>query len=209
MTSRQAPIPDELSLGGMRNRQKNRTRKALVDAAAELLREGRDPTVAEVAEVAEVSRATAYRYFPTREALLVEIKMFAPDGPAEVLDQVASETNDPVERAGIMARHVAQWAVANEPALRTVLRLSLDPQTGVERPGHRVAWIAEILKPLEGTVDGASLARLSAALTLLFGIDPIIPLTDFAGLDNKHVVEVIEWVARTLVRCVADEGGRR
>lgn len=209
MTNRQAPIPHELSPGGMRHRQKNRTRKALVNAAAELLREGRDPTVAEVAEVAEVSRATAYRYFPTREALMVEIQMFAPDGPAETLDQVASETNDPVERAGILARHVAQWAVDNEPALRTLLRLSLDPQTGVERPGHRVAWIAEILKPLEGTVDRASLGRLAAALTLVFGIDPIIPLTDFAGLGKVEVVDVIEWVARTLVRCVTEEAGRR
>jgi AcrR family transcriptional regulator len=158
--------------------------------------------VAEVAEVAEVSRATAYRYFPTREALLVEIKMFAPDGPMDVFDRVASESDDPVERVGILARRVAEWAVDNEAALRTLLRLSLDPQTGVRRPGHRVRWIAEVLEPLQGKVDEATLERLSAALTLLFGIDPVISLTDFGGLGSAQVVEVIEWVARTLVRCV-------
>lgn len=208
VTERQLPLSDELSAGGMRHRQKNRTRRALVNATAELLRQGRDPTVAEVAEIAEVSRATAYRYFPSREALLLEIKMFAPDGPMDVFDRVASETDDPVERVGILAREVAQWAVDNEPVLRTLLRLSLDPQTGVHRPGHRVRWIAEVLEPLRGEIEEASLERLSAALTLVFGIDPVVSLTEFAGLGPEQVVEVIEWVARTLVRCVVQDSNR-
>jgi len=57
-------------LSTTRHRQKKRTRKALLDAAVELIRQGREPTVAEVAAVGEVSRATAYRYFPTQESLL-------------------------------------------------------------------------------------------------------------------------------------------
>lgn len=196
---------EALSLEGMRHRQKNRTRKALLNAAAELMRKGREPTVAEVAEVGEVSRATAYRYFPTQESLLVEMRMFAPEGPLEMFDRVVRESGDPVERVGVLAREVSEWALQNETALRTLLRLSLDPETGVRRPGHRIRWIAEALQPLQGKVDGTTLDRLSSALTMLLGIDPIIPLRDFAELPPTRAIEVIEWAARTLVRSVLDD----
>lgn len=194
-----------LSPGGMRHRQKNRTRKALLNAAAELIRQGRQPTVAEVAEVAEVSRATAYRYFPTQDSLLVEIRMFTSEGPIEIFDRVVLETADPVERVGVLARQVSEWAFHNETALRTLLRLSLDPKTGVRRPGHRIRWITEALQPLQGTVDDTTLDRLSSALTMILGIDPIIPLTDFAKLPPAQAIEVIEWAARTLVRSVVED----
>jgi AcrR family transcriptional regulator len=187
----------------MRHRQKNRTRKALLNAAAELVRQGRQPTVAAVAEEGEVSRATAYRYFPTQESLFAEMRMFAPEGPIERFDRVL-ETTDPVERVGVLTRQVAEWAFQNEPALRTWLRLSLDPGTGVRRPGHRTRWIAEALQPLQGKVDGATLDRLSSALTMLLGIDPIVPLRDFAELPPARAIEVIEWAARTLVRSVVE-----
>ncbi|HEV2027017.1 MAG TPA: TetR family transcriptional regulator [Candidatus Dormibacteraeota bacterium] len=192
----------------MRHRQKNRTRKALLNAASELLRLGREPTVAEVAEVAEVSRATAYRYFPTQESLLIEMRMFAPEGPVERFDRVALETGDPVERVGVLAREVSEWAFQNETTLRTLLRLSLDPETGFRRPGHRIRWIAEALQPLQGKVDGTTLDRLSSALTMFFGIDPIIPLTDFAELPPAKAIEVIEWAARTLVRSVVEDSAK-
>src|ERR1700687_316277 len=205
MSRSEVPKTEALSPGGMRHRQKNRTRRALLDAAAELMRQGREPTVAEVAEVAEVSRATAYRYFPTQESLLVEMRMFAPEGPLEMFDRVVLESGDPVERVGVLVREVSHWALQNETALRTLLRLSLDPETGVRRPGHRIRWIAEALKPLQGRVDGATLDRLSSALTMLLGIDPIIPLRDFAELPPTKATEVIEWAARMLVRSVVDD----
>src|SRR5438045_3173451 len=52
-----------------RANQKRRTRQALIDAAVALRNEGRDPGFAEVAERALVSRATAYRYFASVQAL--------------------------------------------------------------------------------------------------------------------------------------------
>ncbi len=204
MSGRHRPKIAELSTKGMRHRQKNRTRKALLNAAAELVRQGREPTVAEVAEVGEVSRATAYRYFPTQESLFAEMRMFAPEGPIERFDRVL-ETADPVERVGVLARQVSEWAFENEPALRTWLRLSLDPKSGVRRPGHRTRWIAEALEPLQGKIDGGALDRLSNALTMLLGIDPIVPLRDFAKVPPAEAIDVIEWAARTLVRSVVDD----
>jgi AcrR family transcriptional regulator len=55
-----------------RPNQRSRTRKDLLEAAARLIKQGRKPSLEEIAEEALVSRATAYRYFPNVEALLVE-----------------------------------------------------------------------------------------------------------------------------------------
>ena len=62
-------------VAGQRERvnQKRRTRAALVQAARELLEQGRTPTIADVADEALVSRATAYRYFPSQEHLLLDV----------------------------------------------------------------------------------------------------------------------------------------
>ena len=54
-----------------RTRQKERTRKALVAAARGLVAEGKTPTVEEAASAADISRTTAYRYFPSQRMLLV------------------------------------------------------------------------------------------------------------------------------------------
>lgn len=55
-----------------RPNQRRRTRKDLLDAASRLMKQGRKPSLEEIAEEALVSRATAYRYFPNVEAMLHE-----------------------------------------------------------------------------------------------------------------------------------------
>ena len=48
-------------------------RKILLDAAQQLMGQGITPSVAELAEHAQVSRATAYRYFPSQSALIAAV----------------------------------------------------------------------------------------------------------------------------------------
>ena len=55
-----------------RPNQTSRTRKDLLQAASRLMKQGRRITLEDVAEEALVSRATAYRYFSSVDALLVE-----------------------------------------------------------------------------------------------------------------------------------------
>ena len=47
-----------------------RTRRLMLDTASRLMQAGATPSVSEVAEAAGVSRATAYRYFPSQAALV-------------------------------------------------------------------------------------------------------------------------------------------
>ena len=53
------------------SRTRRRTHGALVAAARDLVGEGLTPTVEDAAARADVSRTTAYRYFPNQTALLV------------------------------------------------------------------------------------------------------------------------------------------
>ena len=58
-----------------RTNQKRRTRAAIKAAAADLIQRGKTPTMADIAEAALVSKSTAYRYFPSLEALIAEIML--------------------------------------------------------------------------------------------------------------------------------------
>jgi len=179
-----------------RERQKNRTRRALVDAAAGLVRDGRAPTVAEAAEAAEVSRATAYRYFPSQEMLLAEVALFAAGGP--LFDDDGAELAAP-EAVARLVRRVGEWAYESEQPLRTLLRISLDPDSGVTRPGHRVGWIAAALAPVRDQIDPETYDKLAASLTMLMGIDPVVVMTDIAGVSREQALDSLEWSARALV----------
>jgi AcrR family transcriptional regulator len=180
----------------VRQGQKNRTRRALVEAAAELMRAGGTPTVPEVAEAAEVSRATAYRYFPTQEMLTAEVALFAAGGPVDPLGGEDLPVADAVAR---LVRRVGEWTYESEAPLRTLMRLSLDPEAGVRRPGHRRGWISDALAPVREQLPDETYERLSTSLTLLMGIDPIVVMTDIAGADRERALDALEWSARALV----------
>jgi AcrR family transcriptional regulator len=180
-----------------RERQKNRTRRALIAAAAELVREGTTPTIPEAAEAAEVSRATAYRYFPTQELLLAEVALFAVSGP--LVDTSPDTDLPPADAVARLVRRVGEWAYSNEQPLRTLLRLSLDPSTGISRPGHRTGWIADALAPVRDQIDLDTYDKLTTSLTLLLGIDPVVVMTDIAGVSRKRALDSLEWTARALV----------
>src|SRR5438067_13907529 len=77
----------------------DRTAAAILDAAAHALSEhGRSTNMADVAAAASVSRATLYRYYPDREALLAALASHAlVDAAARLAD--AGLERAPVEEA--------------------------------------------------------------------------------------------------------------
>jgi AcrR family transcriptional regulator len=188
-----------------RERQKSRTRSALIAAADELFAAGVVPTVAAVAERADVARATAYRYFPTQEALLVETTFLGDSGPMRDIPALARTVADPGERMAQAVRTGAEWTLEREARLRMILRASLDPAGTTTRPARRRAYIAALLEPLD--LPPATRERLAGALTLLFGIDPIVALTDNSDIDRSQIPDVLGWTARALVQAALAEAG--
>jgi len=135
-----------------RDRQTRRTKRALLAAADELFAEGRVPTVAEVAERADVGRATAYRYFPTQEALLLETTFLGDSEPMRALPELANQIEDPAERVAEAVRRGAEWTLGREARLRAILRMSLEPEAGADRPARRRGYIAQLLASVKDDV---------------------------------------------------------
>jgi AcrR family transcriptional regulator len=187
-----------------RDRQTRRTKRALLAAADEIFGEGRVPTVADVAERADVARATAYRYFPTQEALLLETTFLGDSGPLRSIPELVDEIPDPPQRVAEAVRRGAAWALEREARLRTILRMSLEHES-TERPARRRAYIAQLLGDVGDRIPPDAYERLTGALTLVFGIDPIVSIRDNSDIPPERIPEILGWAAHELVRVALDE----
>ncbi len=185
---------------------KQRTLRLLREATRELLRTGGPLTVPATAELAGVSRATAYRYLPNNDAVVLHATMSLADNPLADADWASPAATAPdqlAERAAELVHATAAWAFDHETELRTMLRLSLAPERADVRPRrgltNRSRWIASLLEALPGDVPLASRDRLAAALTPLFGADAVVWTTDMAELPRDDAIELLDWIARVLV----------
>jgi AcrR family transcriptional regulator len=189
-----------------RTQQKARTRDALIAATRRLLAQGSTPTVEQAAAAAQISRATAYRYFPNQRTLLAATYPLI--DRRSLLPTPAPP--DPAARLAAVADAQTQLVLELEPELRTQLRLALDPQAPDRgqlplRRGRRLTWIEEALAPLRGQLPEDELQRLVHATGAVIGIEALVWLTDIAGLPRQQAVEIMRWSARTLLRAaVAD-----
>ena len=188
--------------------QRNRTRAAIIEAATALLREGRPPTVAEAAERALVSRATAYRYFPTQESLLLDVaNVEALMKPVE--DLVASfPTDDATQRLAALVRTMTPAMLSDEALIRTGERIYMDTWLANQpdgnhtpvRAGRRMRYIDEALSPLGDQLGEPARKRLRCALALTLGTHAVIAMKDSAGLDDdEEIVATLEWAAGALL----------
>jgi AcrR family transcriptional regulator len=198
-----------------RANQKARTRAAIVAAAQELQREGTAPTIDQAAERARVSRATAYRYFPTKEALLIELSEMTDASSAPLEALLASlKTDDIEERLLRLIDTFDGIVLAEEEHFRTFTRVSLDTwlrgrrngeDAPVVREGRRMRWLEAVLAPLD-ELPAERKRRLQAALALTLGGEAIITMKDVCRLDNDETLAVLRWAATALLRAAVQEG---
>jgi AcrR family transcriptional regulator len=188
--------------GGGRERQRRRTRKAILDAAVELLGRGENPSVAEIAEAADVSRRTVYLYFPTLEHLLADAAL---DAARATVEPSFEASGDAAERVEVLVRAVQQGFAETEALGRTIIRLTVGaprtttPGASPRRGYRRVEWIERALEPIRGELPPERFERLVSALTLLIGWESTIVLQDTRALEPAEAEDVCVWAARTLL----------
>jgi AcrR family transcriptional regulator len=196
-----------------RANQKERTRSAVVAAATQLLREGGQPTVAQAAELAKVSRATAYRYFPTQEAMLVEVAQVNPATEPVERWLASLEGGEPADRLQGLQSTFNGVMITEEVAMRTGLRVYIDTwlesrrqgetPTAV-REGRRIRWLDEALEPVRQQLKPAQWRRLRSALALTLGVEALVVMKDVCKVSDEEAMATLEWAAQALLAAGLD-----
>jgi AcrR family transcriptional regulator len=181
-----------------------RTYRILMAEAMTLVRRGRIPSVPEVAVRARVSRATAYRYFPSRSALVSAVvgEALAP------VRRFEPKPTDGLQRVRELFDRTFPLFKEFEPHMRAALQLSLEHESldrmGLleEEPyrrGHRRYMLHRAAAPLRATLGERTYERLIKALSLVYGIESYVVLRDIWGSSYRDVETVARWMVDALI----------
>jgi AcrR family transcriptional regulator len=197
---------------GERSNQKARTRGAILDAAIELLREGRPASVPEAAKRARVSLATAYRYFPSAEDLGDEASIELIDflaADAAIREAIEAAGEDVHARLEALIRALGWRMLTEQMPFRQQAKAGLDrwfaqQQVATEdrvpvRMGRRNAFTRQVLVPVEDRLTKEQLEQLVAALAIGWGTEAAITLTDVALLDPEPALETMVTTCRWIL----------
>ena len=195
--------------GTGRVNQKLRTRNAIIAAATELSRTGREVTMPEVARAALVSEATAYRYFPDLASLLQEAMAGQLPTAEQALAPVEGK-DDPVARVAAVTEFLLQHVLARQGVVRALIAATIaKPDQARVRPGLRFGLIDTALAPLEetlGVTGPRELAQLKRDLAVVVSAEALFSLTDLEGLDPEQAIASIVHTATTLTRAAVGDG---
>jgi AcrR family transcriptional regulator len=187
-------------------------KRHMLGTAIRLMQDGFIPSVSDVAEAAEVSRATAYRYFPS-QAAMVQAVVDEALGPIRAWN---SPEKDAGKRVGELLGFAFPRMLEYEATHRAALSQALDQWTRREAGtlgsedrivrGNRRGLLRDALAPLKGRLDPRTFDKLAQSLSLIFGIEAIIVLKDIWGLNDGEVRDAALWAADALVaRAVAGQ----
>jgi len=186
-------------------------RRTMLDAAMRLMQDGLVPSISDVAEEAQVSRATAYRYFPTQSALV----QAAVDEALGPILKWSSSSEDAERRVSELIQYSYPRMNDYEVPLRAALRLALDQWALVHAGklkaeeamvrGRRIALLTSAVAPLRRQLGSVRTERLTQALSLVFGTEAFVVLKDIWRLDRESAEEVALWTCHALIRCAIED----
>lgn len=190
----------------LREEQAEQTRTRLLETLTELLADdahGDDVTVALVAERAKVSVRTAYRYFPTRDAMFDAFNVFnrhkfgspAPNVTLEGLAKHATELLTSFEK--------------NASAIRAARRSRVDIEIRRRRKLEQVRALKKAVEKFAPQLDDLRARQVGAALHNLFGSEPWLNMLDNWGLTTPQAIEAVCWGLDAMIKKLETETPRK
>lgn len=168
-------------------------------AAAELVSEGKAPSMPEAADRALVSVATAYRYFSSAEDLWWEASNQTSGQQstfAQAEEQIEAAGRDPQARLEALIRSVGFQMIDDRVPSRRIAKSALD---GPVRQGRRNQQIRNVIVPLEARLTKEDLDRIAHALALVISSEATISLTDAVGFEASAAKAALLDAARWLL----------
>ncbi|MCD1126863.1 TetR/AcrR family transcriptional regulator [Jinshanibacter sp. LJY008] len=194
---------------------KRRKYNLLIKQAMKLFEKGAFPTVTELAVEAQVSRATAYRYFPTQSELISAVV----DESLKPIILWQPEQTKVEERVNELLSFAYPQMFKHEGALRAALLLSLQ-QWAEERAsqfksevgindviikreklvrGHRKQTLKQVTAPLNDELPKELVEKVNYALSIIYGSEVFMVLKDIWQLENDDVQAVTQWIAKAIL----------
>lgn len=181
-----------------------RTHRLLLAEAMSLVKSGRVPSVAEVAVRTGVSRATAYRYFPSRSKLISAV---IGEGLAPVRSTRTLASDGALALRELFEKTFPLFK-ENERHMRAALQLALEHEAleraglleeEVFRRGHRREILARTARPLRSELSPVAFERLLKALSVIYGIEIYVVLKDIWGTSDREVEAIARWMLEAIV----------
>ena len=190
-----------------RRHQKYRTRRALLAAARQLLERKEPVTVTAAAAEMKISKATAYRYFSTSEALIRDALL---DAVWQEPEMVIGDAVAVRERVRRVHAYLFAFTRQNESAHRYFLAKALETWVmeggkpkGQLRGGRRIPMFEMAVEPLRAQLPEVAIQDLVLALSGASGIEVYIALKDVCRLDDAKA-DAISW---STVEAILDRAG--
>ena len=192
----------QASLSTGRINQKLRTRRALLNAAAELMQSQGNFTLEEVAEHASISRATAYRYFSDVNALKLAASLPKTKSPEELV----AGLDDVVDRVIAVHDYLFDISQENEALFRAFLgAVMAETSTLTEtknltmRGARRLPMVELALLPIKDKVSQAEYAMLICSLSTMVGFESYAVLNDVCKLDTSEARKSMHYAIRLML----------
>ncbi|CNF62749.1 TetR family transcriptional regulator [Yersinia bercovieri] len=183
---------------------KARTRRLLIDTAMSMYEQGAFPSITEVANAAQLSRATAYRYFPTQSAL---VSAMVDESLGPILAWQPTQP-DAGQRIAELLSFAYPRMLQHEGVLRAALHLSLqqwaDNRSNPNNKeklvrGNRKRLLKLAVEPLEEKLAPAALQRVIHAFSLIYGSEVFMVLKDIWHLNDADIQDVTQWMGRAIL----------
>lgn len=185
---------------------RKRTYQLLITTALGLFEQGLLPTVSELAAHAGVSRATAYRYFPTQSDLISAV---VDESLAPMIAWRPIPENDTQQRITQLLNLAYPQMFKHEGALRGALQISLQ-QWAKERQlkpftekrfvrGNRKEILLKVIEPLKADYPPEMWDKVLKAFSLVYGSEVFLVMKDIWKMDDQQVIDMTQWMAKAIL----------
>ncbi|TSJ92404.1 TetR/AcrR family transcriptional regulator [Gilliamella apicola] len=184
---------------------KKRTYDRLIETAIEALDQGKEISITELSDRTGISRATAYRYFPTKTDLISAVV----EQSLSLIFLWQSDKENVEDRINDFLAFAFPQMIKHEGTLRAALSLSLK-QWADERSqltektkklvrGNRKEILSNLLQPIKEQLPDELYNKVIHSISIIYGSEIFMVLKDIWNFDNEQMITLSQWIAKAII----------
>ena len=184
---------------------KKRTYDRLIETAIEALEQGKDISITELSDRTGISRATAYRYFPTKTDLISAVV----EQSLSLIFLWQSDKENVEDRINDFLAFAFPQMIKHEGTLRAALSLSLK-QWADERSqltektkklvrGNRKEILSNLLQPIKEQLPDELYNKVIHSISIIYGSEIFMVLKEIWNFDNEQMITLSQWIAKAII----------